>query len=284
LVPVLYRYGTLSIVFHPWEKDYEKAIISGFESCGLFPLNAERALAKLPKENRDVESAIQQQLLDRLSSMRYSQPETTHASRPRKKDKLPAGASYTCLPGQKALVGLPVDKEMEMEEMAVAFGEGSPGFIPDPDSSDTDSEEMTRVTNNIIDRLDRTSKRKRTNDDQESFVTSDSDSEDREQRKRKANRRRYNWMDEFTTGTGSWDSEEEDEAGVYILYPFGQQIIQYRTRYLYCTVPYRIVSPPQILFHVYIFTFSSFSLPPVNLFPQNSIGRYGTVLIPPPRG
>jgi hypothetical protein len=50
--------------------DYKKAIISGFESTGLFPLNPERVLAKLPKKNRDVETPIQQVLLDKLSSMR----------------------------------------------------------------------------------------------------------------------------------------------------------------------------------------------------------------------
>ncbi len=50
--------------------DYKKAIISGFESTGLFPLNPERVLAKLPKKNRDVETPIQQVLLEKLSSMR----------------------------------------------------------------------------------------------------------------------------------------------------------------------------------------------------------------------
>jgi hypothetical protein len=239
------------------EKDYQKAIVSGFESCGLFPLNPERALAKLPKEDREVESSVQLQLLNRLSLMRYNQPETTHASRPKKKDKLPAGASYTCLPGQKALVGLPVDNQKEMEEMALALEEGrSPVFTPES----SEGEEMTRETDAIIHRLGRKSKKAkiwRVEDDQESVTsttTSDSDSEDSAPKKRKTNSVRKNWLDELN---GSWDSEE-DKAGVI-----------YRTKNIFFPL-----TPLQIgmkfVFPPFSFTFSSFSLHPFHILPPKS--------------
>lgn len=80
------------------EKDYGDSIRSGFQATGIFPFNPERVLAKLPTEQREVDSAVQQQLLNRLSSMRYSPAATSKAPRPKKKDKLPPGASYTCTP------------------------------------------------------------------------------------------------------------------------------------------------------------------------------------------
>jgi hypothetical protein len=69
---------------------------SGFESTGLYPFSVERALSKLPKEDRVVETAVQAQLLKRLNDLRYNPPPTTHAARPKKKEKLPAGEAYTC--------------------------------------------------------------------------------------------------------------------------------------------------------------------------------------------
>jgi hypothetical protein len=39
---------------------------------------------------------MQQQLINQLREQRYNPPPTTHAGRPKKKDKLPAGSSYTC--------------------------------------------------------------------------------------------------------------------------------------------------------------------------------------------
>ena len=73
------------------EKDYSESIRSGFESCGLFPFNVERALSKLPMEQREVETQVQQQLLRRLESLRYEQPRKTHTGRPKKK-----GGLYLC--------------------------------------------------------------------------------------------------------------------------------------------------------------------------------------------
>ena len=80
------------------EKDYGPAIRSGFEGTGLLPVNVERPLSKLPKEldARVVETAVQEQLLKRLADMRHNMPATKHAERPKKSQKLPAGASYTC--------------------------------------------------------------------------------------------------------------------------------------------------------------------------------------------
>jgi len=102
------------------EKDYSQSIRSGFESCGIFPLNLERALSKLPPEDREDVPAIQQQLINQLSTMRYQQPETTRAPRPKKKEKLPAGAAYTCpVAGEESESEemVPVEQEEEMQEM-----------------------------------------------------------------------------------------------------------------------------------------------------------------------
>jgi hypothetical protein len=99
-------------------KDYSESIRSGFETCGLYPFSLEKALAKLPEEERDVESNVQRQLLQQLSAMRYNQPATTHANRPKKKEKLPPGASYTCV-GIGGEVGLPVDEDEEDIEAGV---------------------------------------------------------------------------------------------------------------------------------------------------------------------
>jgi hypothetical protein len=78
------------------EKDFGPAIRSGFEATGLYPFSKAKVLSKLPQEQREVDTAVQGQLLKRLSDMRYNPPPTTQAKRPRKKEKLPPGASYTC--------------------------------------------------------------------------------------------------------------------------------------------------------------------------------------------
>ena len=76
-------------------KDYTNSIISGFRTTGLFPLCPEHVLQKLPSQDGDVVSSVQRQLLNKLSELRYG-PGNTPAPRPRQKDRLPAGAAYTC--------------------------------------------------------------------------------------------------------------------------------------------------------------------------------------------
>lgn len=79
------------------EKDYGPAITAGFEACGIYPLNADRALSRLPPEQREVETEVQRQLLQQLETMRYGgKDKATRASRPKKSQKLPPGATYTC--------------------------------------------------------------------------------------------------------------------------------------------------------------------------------------------
>jgi hypothetical protein len=95
------------------DKDFGDAIRAGFECTGICPLNAERVLSKLPKEQREVDSQVQQQLLNKLSSIRYSPGPSSKAPRPKKKDRLPAGASYTCTP-EGAVVGLPDDEDEDL--------------------------------------------------------------------------------------------------------------------------------------------------------------------------
>jgi hypothetical protein len=81
-------------------KDYGPAIRSGFETTGLYPFSMEKALSKLPVEveEREVESAVQRTLLNTLSNMRYNAPANKAAARPKRSERLPPGASYTCGP------------------------------------------------------------------------------------------------------------------------------------------------------------------------------------------
>jgi hypothetical protein len=90
------------------EKDYGPAIRGGFEATGINPFNMDRVLSKLPKVDREVTSNIQQQLLNKLGDLRYNPAKTTQAQRPKKKEKLPAGASYTCAP-EGGVVGVEAD-------------------------------------------------------------------------------------------------------------------------------------------------------------------------------
>jgi hypothetical protein len=83
-------------------KDYSNAIIRGFKATGLYPFSPKTALAKLPAETREVTSKVHEVLLKKLSTMRYKPADTTHALRPKKTDKLPPGASYTCRAGGDA--------------------------------------------------------------------------------------------------------------------------------------------------------------------------------------
>lgn len=99
------------------EKDFGSSIISGFETTGIYPFNPDKVLCKLPEENAVVESQIQQQLLERLKDLRYNVPGNVRTARAKKKDKLPAGASYTCNDGQM-LLNAAVDADKEMEEMS----------------------------------------------------------------------------------------------------------------------------------------------------------------------
>ncbi len=98
------------------ERDFSSAIISGFAATGVHPFSMERALSKLPAENRDVDSAFQHQLLDHLKETRYGGGDKqARASRPKKNQKLPPGSSYTCL-GNSGQIAPPVNPADELVE------------------------------------------------------------------------------------------------------------------------------------------------------------------------
>jgi len=78
------------------DKDYSNSIISGFAATGLFPFDPERVLRKFPEDAGPTSTAVETALLNRLSDMRYNPGQTKRAQRPSKKDKLPAGESYSC--------------------------------------------------------------------------------------------------------------------------------------------------------------------------------------------
>ena len=107
------------------KKDYSNSIISGFECSGIFPLNPARPLSRLPPDEAEVESLVQQQLLNQLKEMRHNPPANVRAQRPRKTDKLPAGQSYTCPP----------------EEGEPSVDEASSSSSSETSSSNSDSEE-----------------------------------------------------------------------------------------------------------------------------------------------
>lgn len=109
----------------------------------------ERALSSLPKDDVEVETEVQRQLLKRLSDMRYNPPPTTQAARPRKADKLPPGASYTVSggKGRVSLAGNASDAEGEAVDNPTEAGHSGTGtksrkrraHAVDTDTSDSDS-------------------------------------------------------------------------------------------------------------------------------------------------
>ena len=84
------------------EKDFSSSVISGFEACGLVPFCPQKALMRLPvpPDQRQIDSDVQRQLLEKLETMRYGNREKVRAVRPKKSQKLPAGSSYTCAAGR----------------------------------------------------------------------------------------------------------------------------------------------------------------------------------------
>jgi hypothetical protein len=179
------------------QKDFSNAISGGFEATGIYPFNPNRVLAKLPHENREnVVSDVHQQLLKKLSGMRYSPAATTSAQRPKKKDKLPPGASYTCAPGAPIVASAVVVDDVDDPAVQVArssrrTGTGIPPFGDSADetedsSSSSDSEdssgsepERSRMVKNIIARLAR--KRPLQDDNEPGTGNSSSSQEDDKQ-------------------------------------------------------------------------------------------------------
>ena len=173
------------------QKDYSQSIRSGFEACGLFPLSVERALAKLPREDRGELPPIHKQLVQQLSSMRYDPQPTTQAKRPKKKEKLPAGAAYTCAAGgdnEEGDVTMPIDLEEEMQEE-----EMQEEVLVTSDDDEADTRQRRSKVHNIIKRLGR-----RLEDENDTGTSSDSDSA----------------SDSAGAGDGASSSEEEEEERV----------------------------------------------------------------------
>ncbi len=118
-------------------------------------------LAKLPEEDREnVVSGIHQQLLKKLSAMRYSPTGNTGDQQPKKKDRLPPGALYTCSPG-----GPTVAPAVEIDDVVAGHSRHiSPsgdhadvmedsGTSSNSEDSSGSGQEQTRMVKNIIARL-----------------------------------------------------------------------------------------------------------------------------------
>lgn len=70
-------------------------IRSGFAACGIYPLDPQRVLSRLPPEQmrRSVQTEFDRQLLEELQKNRYGDP--AKKTRAKKANRLPAGVSYT---------------------------------------------------------------------------------------------------------------------------------------------------------------------------------------------
>jgi hypothetical protein len=71
----------------------EKNIRAGFAVCGIYPLNIQRVLSRLPPERTAVQNEMSAQLTEELKKSRYGDPEK--ATRAKKANRLPPGVSYT---------------------------------------------------------------------------------------------------------------------------------------------------------------------------------------------
>ncbi len=127
-------------------KDYGPAIRSGFETTGLYPFSMEKALSKLPVEveERDVESEVQRTLLNTLSNMRYNAPANKAAARPKRSERLPPGASYTCGP----------EKEVRPSGDSSNSDSDSSSSSSSSESEDEGEEDTRRTMADIVDRLE----------------------------------------------------------------------------------------------------------------------------------
>jgi hypothetical protein len=71
-------------------------IRSGFRACGIYPLNINKVLARLPPEEdtaSEIRDHIQLRLTEELQRNRYG--EQKKATRAKKINRLPPGTSYT---------------------------------------------------------------------------------------------------------------------------------------------------------------------------------------------
>jgi hypothetical protein len=105
---------------------------------GMYPFNPNKVLAKLPDENREnVVYDVHQQLLKKLTGMRYSAAATTSAQRPKKKDKLPQGPFTPALLAPRLWLPLAVVVD-DVDDPAVQVARSSrrTGIPPSGDSAD----------------------------------------------------------------------------------------------------------------------------------------------------
>jgi hypothetical protein len=90
-----------------------------------------------------VDSAVQKELINRLSDLRYNPPPTTHAGRPKKKDKLPAGSAYTC----------PAVEEDVAEEMDSDTSDSNSSYNSDEDSDHLPAHTSSKLVSNTSKRV-----------------------------------------------------------------------------------------------------------------------------------
>ncbi len=99
-------------------------------------------------------TGVQQQLLKKLSDMRYNTPATTHARRPTKSEKLPAGAAYTCAAENQDETESESEDEPVRPKRTRAGGDSSSSDSSSSDQS-SDEEERSVLVQKIVERMKR---------------------------------------------------------------------------------------------------------------------------------
>jgi hypothetical protein len=102
----------------------EKNIRAGFAVCGIYPLNIQRVLSRLPPERTAVQNEMSAQLTEELKKSRYGDPEK--ATRAKKANRLPPGVSYTVSAIPK---GEPVAVKDEEGAVVAVAGEEDAGEV-----------------------------------------------------------------------------------------------------------------------------------------------------------
>jgi hypothetical protein len=78
---------------------YRDAIVSGFRCCGIYPIDINEVLPRLPRvETYEGIAAVMVPIVQALFHTRYNPPPNVPTPRPSLKTRLIPGSVYKCLP------------------------------------------------------------------------------------------------------------------------------------------------------------------------------------------
>jgi DDE superfamily endonuclease len=185
------------------EKDFGPAIRAGFEASGLYPFSVSKAVSKLPQDinEREMESQVVGTLVKKLDVMRHHAPANKPASRPKKADKLPPGAAYTCPPEDSGSGASGSGASGSGASGSGASGSGASGS----GASSSGARGSSRRARGRDDDYEGSSKRARgRDDDYESSSSDSSDSEDEDEEIRAI-------VEKLAEQSDEEEEEEEDD-------------------------------------------------------------------------